>query len=74
MLLCASTCGVAGEKTKLGGALSSPLITMGFALLACNLGLLPVASPVYDAVNKMLVPLAIPLLLLDADLRKVGLE
>ena len=46
MLLLASTAGVAAERTRLGAALSSPLITMGVALIGCNLGLLPAAAPV----------------------------
>lgn len=46
MLLLASTVGVAAERTRLGAALSSPLITMGVALVACNVGLLPAAAPV----------------------------
>jgi len=36
----------------------------------CNIGLLPPKSSVYNIVLKVLVPLAIPLLLLDADLKK----
>lgn len=71
MLLLASTAGVAAERTKVGAALSSPLITMAVALVACNLGLLPAVAPAYATVNKFLVPLAIPLLLLDANLFKV---
>lgn len=39
-------------------------------LLLANLGLVPSSSPVYDVVMKKFVPLAIPLLLFDADLRK----
>lgn len=71
MLLLASTAGVAAERTKVGAALSSPLITMAVALVACNLGFLPAVAPAYATVNKFLVPLAIPLLLLDANLFKV---
>jgi uncharacterized membrane protein len=71
MLLLASTAGVAAERTKVGAALSSPLITMAVALVACNLGLLPAVAPAYATVNKFLVPLAIPLLLLDANLKIV---
>lgn len=33
-------------------------------------GLLPAASPVYSTISKVFVPLAVPLLLLDADIRK----
>ena len=50
--------------------LSSPLVTMGLSMLLCNLGLLPSSHPIYNFVTKYLIPLAIPLLLLDADLKK----
>ena len=54
-----------------GKALSAPLATMGLALTVANLGLVPFASPVYTMVNKFLVPLAIPMLLFDSDLKRV---
>eukprot|EP00904_Undaria_pinnatifida_P012565 jgi/Undpi1/8439/HiC_scaffold_25.g10907.m1 len=54
-----------------GAAVSSPLVTMLLTITLCNVGFLPAASPVYDTVNKVFVPLAVPLLLFDADLRKV---
>ncbi len=38
---------------------------------ASNLGLIPAAAAVYDSVWTFLVPLAIPLLLLHADLRRI---
>ena len=69
-LTTASTIGIFAENTTIGAALSSPLITMGITLVACNLGLLPLSSPCYDTVIKTFVPLAIPLLLFDADIRK----
>jgi uncharacterized membrane protein len=70
ILSSAATLGLKLEKTSLGSALSSPLITMAFSLVLCNLGIIPSNSPVYSNINKYLVSLAIPLLLLDADLRK----
>ncbi len=44
------------------------------AMVCSNLGLIPLASPVYDFVGGSLVPLAIPLLLLKGDLRKIFRE
>eukprot|EP01036_Dinobryon_divergens_P028816 gene28816-37824_t len=43
---------------------------MVLCLVLCNIGLLPAASPVYSTISKVFVPLAVPLLLLDADIRK----
>lgn len=74
-LLLLSTFGLTLERrTVVGKALSAPLATMALALLVANLGVIPFESPVYTAVNQFLVPLAIPLLLLDSDLRRVGRE
>lgn len=65
-----STLGIVSEKTNIGSMLSSPIVTMVATLVLSNLGLIPSSSPVYTIVMQKFVPLAIPLLLLDADLRK----
>jgi len=65
-----SSLGIILERTKIGAMLSSPLVTMALSMLLCNLGLLPASHPIYNFVTKYLIPLAIPLLLLDADLKK----
>ena len=65
-----STVGIVSEKTYIGSMLSSPIVTMVATLILANMGLIPASSPVYDIVMKKFVPLAIPLLLLDADLKK----
>ena len=41
------------------------------ALFLSNAGVMPTVSPSYGVVNKFLLPLAVPLLLLTADMRKV---
>jgi Protein of unknown function (DUF819) len=71
-LLWLSTFGIVLEReTMLGKALSAPLSTMALALVAANVGLLPFTCSAYAFVNRYLVPLAVPLLLFDSDLRKV---
>lgn len=70
LLATSSSLGIMLEKTRIGAMLSSPLVTMGISLILCNIGVLPSASPAYSTVLRFFVPLAIPLLLLDADLRK----
>jgi len=59
------------RRTKVGKALSAPLATMGLALIIANLGIIPFSSPIFDFVNTNLIPLAIPLLLYDSNLRRV---
>jgi len=70
LIVCAAA-GLRAEKTKIGAALSSPLVTMFCALLLTNVGVLPPDAALYGAINKFLVPLAVPMLLLGADLRRV---
>ena len=72
MILWLSTFGISLERrTVIGKALSAPLATMALALTTANIGLLPFHSPVYAMVNQYLVPLAVPLLLFDSDLKRV---
>ncbi|CAJ1901937.1 unnamed protein product [Cylindrotheca closterium] len=59
------------RRTVIGKALSAPLATMAVALTAANIGVLPFQSPIYSMINKNLVPLAVPLLLFDSDLKRV---
>ena len=61
----------AEERSQLGAALSSNVVTMLAALALVNLKLLPSASPVYGVVYYWLVPVAVASLLLDADLDRV---
>ena len=71
-IFCASTFGLWGNKqrwgAKLGGA---SLLSALFALALSNFGVIPNHAPAYDAVVAFLLPLAVPLLLLTADLRRV---
>jgi uncharacterized membrane protein len=57
------------ERTRLGQQLGGPLLLLGAAMLLANLGVIPHSAPLYGTVAGVLVPLAIPVLLLRADLR-----
>ena len=72
-LLLSSYLGIMGEKkTQWGKALSAPLITMALTLILANLHVIPFASPLYSTfINQYLVPLAIPLLLFDSDVKRI---
>ena len=71
-IFCASTFGLWGNKqrwgAKVGGA---SLLSALFALALSNFGVIPNHAPAYDAVVSFLLPLAVPLLLFTADLRRV---
>jgi uncharacterized membrane protein len=48
-----------------------PLVTTLVALFLSNAGVLPTAAPAYSVVTGFLLPLAVPLLLFGADMRRV---
>jgi uncharacterized membrane protein len=71
-ILLLSAFGISLERrTVIGKALSAPLATMALALIIANIGVMPFGSPIYSAINRYLVPLAVPMLLYDSDLRRV---
>ncbi|MFC3052328.1 DUF819 family protein [Kordiimonas pumila] len=59
------------EKTRVGRNISGAASILLFSMALSNLGVLPKSAPVYNVVWAYLVPLAIPLLLLKADLRRI---
>lgn len=52
--------------------LNRPLVATLAGLALTTVGALPSASPAYAAVNSRLLPLAVPLLLFSADLRRAA--
>lgn len=63
--------GLWSERTKIGSALSGALVSTLIGLAASNLGVLPSEAQAYKIVLEILLPLAVPLLLFRADLRRV---
>ncbi len=59
------------EKTKFGATVSSVVIIIVVAIVLSNLSIIPKAAPAYDLIGGFLLPLAIPLLLFKADLRRI---
>lgn len=74
ILLTAATLGLTSQSTRWGAALSPPLVSTITTVIFSNLNLLPPVHPIYTSVTTFIVPLAIPLLLLGADLRRVFRE
>ncbi|CAL1404884.1 unnamed protein product [Linum trigynum] len=70
-LFAAGAFGIWSEKTQIGSALSGALVSTLVGLAASNLGLISCESPAYSIVLNFLLPLAVPLLLFRADLRRV---
>jgi uncharacterized membrane protein len=59
------------ERTAWGARLSGAAFTLAVVFLLSNFGIIPSAAPVYTTVWLYLVPLAIPLLLFNADVRRI---
>ncbi len=62
------------EKSKIGSKLSAVVIAIVAAFILSNLSIIPTEAPAYDMVWSYLVPLAIPLLLFRANLRRIVKE
>jgi uncharacterized membrane protein len=74
ILLSTAAFGLWAERTRWGARLSGAVIAIGTTFVLSNLGLIPASAPAYDVVWTYLVPLAIPLLLLNANLKRVIME
>ncbi|GAA0321876.1 DUF819 family protein [Bacillus carboniphilus] len=62
------------QKYKWASKVSGAIIALVGAMVLANLNVIPTASPVYDAVWVYVIPLAIPLLLFQANLKKIWNE
>ena len=72
-LLAAAALGLWSEKrTRIGSTLSAAVVSTLAGLAASSLRVLPAdAAPAYGVVMDYLLPLAVPLLLFNADLRRI---
>ena len=71
---CAAAGKLAEEHTRLGAAVSAPLVAMGTAMVLAAAAALPAASGAYDAVWDQLMPLAVALSLLGAPVDRAALR
>ena len=62
------------QKYKWASRVTGAIIALGTAMVFANLNIVPSSSPIYDVVSSYLVPVAIPLLLLKADIKKIKNE
>ncbi|WP_062352941.1 DUF819 domain-containing protein [Bacillus kwashiorkori] len=62
------------QRFKWAAKISGAVIALLGALILANLNIIPTEAPVYDAVWGYVIPLAIPLLLFQANLRKIWNE
>lgn len=71
LLLAAAAFGVWAERTSWGARVSGAVLAIGVTFVLSNLRVIPVEAAAYDVVWSYFVPLAIPLLLLNADMKRV---
>lgn len=62
------------QRYKWAAKMTGAILALIFAIVLSNFGIIPMNAPVWDAVWGYVVPLAIPLLLLQCDMRKIGKE
>ena len=62
------------QNTRLGSQITGTVIVILGAIAAANIGLIPHQSPTFDFVFTFVVPILIPLFLLQADLRRIFRE
>lgn len=71
ILVVVAALGLYAEKTKIGSKLSAVVVSILGTFILSNLKIIPNDAPSYDIVWAYLVPIAIPLLLFKADLKKI---
>ena len=59
------------ERTRLGELLTGTVLVILMAIAAANLGIIPHQAPTYDFVFEYLVPVLIPLFLIQGDIRRL---
>lgn len=66
--------GLWAESKSWGQKLGGPLLLLAIAMLLANLGVIPHSATIYDQIAGMLVPMAIPLLVMRADFKTIFSE
>lgn len=60
------------QKYTWASKVTGCILALTFTLILSNLKIIPTEAPVYDAVWDYIVPLAVPMLLFNADIKKIG--
>lgn len=66
--------GFGSERFPIGRKYSGVMLLITLAMVLSNLRIIPSSAPAYDVVWQYLVPIAIPLLLFQADLKRIFRE
>jgi uncharacterized membrane protein len=66
--------GLWAESRPWGQKVGGPLLLLAIAMALANVGVIPHSAPVYDQIGGLLVPMAIPLLIMRADFKTIFSE
>jgi uncharacterized membrane protein len=66
--------GLWAESQAWGQKLGGPLLLLAVSMALANLGVIPYTASIYDEIGGLLVPMAIPLLIMRADFRTIFSE
>lgn len=73
VIVCGTTISIYLEQRyRWAAKLSGPVLALAMAMALSNLGIMPTEAPSYEFVSDYLIPLAIPLLLLRANLFRIA--
>lgn len=62
------------QKTRIGSKITGCVMALIGAMILSNTGIIPLEAAAYDFVWDYIIPLSIPMLLFNADIRKIGRE
>ena len=62
------------QKTRIGSKVTGCVMALSFAMVLSNTGIIPLDAAAYDFVWSYIIPLAIPMLLFNADVKRIGRE
>lgn len=62
------------QKTRIGSKITGCVMALIGAMILSNTGIIPLDAAAYDFVWDYIIPLSIPMLLFNADIRKIGRE
>jgi len=74
LILAMVAAAIFAERSRIGMAITAPAMLLIGGAAVSNIGVIPLEAPLYNGVFQYLVPVAIPLLLLKADLRRIVAE
>lgn len=62
------------QNTKIGSKITGCVIALILAMVMSNFGIIPLEASAYDFVWDYIVPVSIPLLIFNADIKRIGRE